>query len=79
LVKRASSAEAGSSALLAGSTDVNPYDAEELIGARGEREVVSWNAAGRLGRVLVLPDGRYLCPTCRAHSLTFEPGGLSFD
>ena len=47
------------------------YDNPLLLGEPSEDEVVSWNVADRLGRVLVLTDGTYLCPECSRFTLRF--------
>ena len=59
--------------------EVTAYDDPSLIGEAGAEEVVTWNASGRLGRVLKLTNGTYFCPACRQHTLRFTPGGLKWD
>ena len=58
-----------------GGSDVVPYDAPELVGKRGHREVFSWNMDEQLGRTLRLTDGSYLCPACQQTQLRFQHTG----
>lgn len=58
---------------------VVPYDPEELCNERGEATVASWNISDRLGRELVLTDGRYYCPSCNSFGLRFQDAGLCWD
>lgn len=58
-----------------GATDVVTYDAPELIGAKGKREIFSWEVDESSGRTLSLTDGRYLCPACQKPQLRFQHTG----
>jgi len=58
------------------STAVLPYDQPELIGVKGEVNVVQWSMRRELGRDLLLTDGLYLCPGCGDMSLRFFAEGL---
>lgn len=61
------------------SNGVLPYDNARLIGKAGSNLVASWNVADRLGRVLVLTDGSYLCPGCQQFTLHFRSVGIQWD
>jgi len=58
---------------------VRSYDHPSLQGQVGKEEVVSWNVSDRLGRVLMLHDGTYLCPACGQLTLRFSHGGIYGD
>jgi len=58
---------------------VRSYDHPSLQGRTGNEEVVSWNVSDRLGRVLALHDGTYLCPACGRFTLRFSKGGIDWD
>jgi len=48
-----------------------PYDDKQVIGIKGDHNIVSWDANGRLGRELVLTNGTYKCPQCNKMRLQF--------
>ena len=54
-------------------SSVLPYD-DPSLAPTGEvvGEIFSWNTAARLGRELILHDGKYICPSCDNFSLRFE-------
>ena len=58
-------------------SSVLPYDdpslalTDEVVG-----EIFSWNTAARLGRELILHDGKYFCVRCDNFSLRFEVAAL---
>jgi hypothetical protein len=54
------------------STDVLAYDQPELVGIKGEKDVVEWAMEDELGRDLKLTNGLYLCPGCGNFSLRFR-------
>jgi len=59
-----------------------PYDDPQLSDSPGLRNVAEWNMGNmedRLGRKLVLTDGKYRCPKCGNMSLSFSRGGLCWD
>ena len=58
---------------------VKAYDSNDLVGEVGRNEVTSWHVEDKLGRDLLLTDGRYLCPSCGEYKLRFEEGGLLWD
>lgn len=58
-----------------GGSDVVAYDAPELLGEAGTGEVFSWHITERVGRVVRLSDGRYLCPNCQQMRLRFKDTG----
>lgn len=60
------------------SADLAAYDSEELMQVKG-KAVVTWNVKEKLGRILVLTDGKYLCPSCKKFEMTFEAGTLCWD
>ncbi len=60
------------------SPNILPYDSPELI-KRAGNPIETWNAAGELGRVLVLTDGEYRCPKCKEFKMTFKPAGILWD
>jgi hypothetical protein len=60
------------------SSDVVAYDSEELMKVKG-KQVESWNMQKQLGRILVLTDGKYYCPSCKTYEMTFESGTLRWD
>jgi hypothetical protein len=39
-------------------------------------EIFSWNTAARLGKELILHDGKYFCASCDNFSLRFEVTAL---
>jgi RNA polymerase subunit RPABC4/transcription elongation factor Spt4 len=49
--------------------DYLAYDDPSLIKQKGN-EIFSWNYE-KIGRKLVLTDGKYLCPSCGQFSLSF--------
>jgi hypothetical protein len=61
-----------------GSENIVPYDSKELMKIQG-RTVESWNVQDRLGRVLILTDGKYFCPQCNKFEMTFLPGSVCWD
>lgn len=63
-----------------GAHDPIPYDDLQLLGTPGNREVAGWNVKEKLGRELVLTDGKYKCPKCGQMSLEFSNDlGLCWD
>lgn len=56
-----------------------PYDDTRLIGSLGNRKVDQWNVQARLGRELILTDGKYRCPKCGGMSLEFVGPTLLWD
>lgn len=53
-----------------------PYSDKSLLGKIGPRIVASWlHDAGQLE----LTNGKYLCPVCHKHTLTFADGGEMWD
>lgn len=58
---------------------VTLYDDPELSRDQGDSTVTSWNTEVRLGRVLILHNGSYLCPSCREFKLRFSDSGLCWD
>lgn len=56
-----------------------PYDDPRLAESPGKHYVADWNMEGRLGRELVLTDGKYRCPKCGKMSLEFSDSGLCWD
>ena len=60
-------------------TEIVPYDDPKVAGKPGKKNVASWTMKDRLGRVLVLTDGTYRCPSCREISLEFRDTGLCWD
>ena len=58
-------------------SSVLPYD-DPSLAPTGEvvGEIFSWNTAARLGRELILHDGKYICPSCDNFSLRFEVAAL---
>ena len=67
--------ESPATCLECGGQDVVAYDAQELLGKAGEREVFSWRLAGKRGRERRLSDGLYFCPACRQMQLRFQDTG----
>jgi hypothetical protein len=59
------------------SPDIVPYDSPQLQPRPGEGRVTDWNE-DRIGRVVRLNDGLYLCPKCGDTSLRFRLVGF-FD
>jgi hypothetical protein len=60
------------------SPDIVPYDSPELQTRPGPARVADWNEAARIGRVVRLNDGPYLCPKCDEANLRFRLVGF-FD
>lgn len=60
------------------SPDIVPYDSPELQPTPGTGRVADWNEEERIGRVVRLNDGPYLCPKCGESGLTFRLVGF-FD
>jgi hypothetical protein len=56
-----------------GGDDIIPYDSSKLLHKEGDNLVAWWNVSDKLGRVLVLTDGDYLCPACNKYHMTFKP------
>ncbi len=56
-----------------------PYDDARLSESPGHYHVAEWNMKDRLGRKLVLTDGKHRCPKCGKMSLEFSDGGLCWD
>ena len=58
-------------------SSVLPYD-DPSLAPTGDvvDEIFSWNTAARLGRELILHDGKYFCPSCDNFSLRFEVAAL---
>ena len=56
-----------------------PYDDPRLSESPGHHQVASWNMEDRLGKELVLTDGKYRCPQCGRMSLEFSDSGLCWD
>jgi hypothetical protein len=56
-----------------------PYDDPRLAESPGKHHVAEWNMEDRLGRELVLTDGKYRCPKCGKMSLEFSDDGLCWD
>ena len=57
-----------------GSEKVVAYDDKKACKSEGE-EVFSWNVKDKIGRVLKLTDGKYICPACGKFNLTFTDMG----
>ena len=62
-----------------GSTQVIPYDTEELVRRKGEECVAEWNMGDEPGRSLQLTDGFYFCPACDSFGLRFADGDILWD
>ncbi len=60
-----------------GSKKVIAYDDDRICKKKGE-EMASWATEDKIGRDLVLTDGRYLCPECGKFNLSFVHFGC-FD
>lgn len=56
-----------------------PYDDARLSDSPGQHLVAEWHVGDRLGRGLVLTDGRYRFSKCGKMSLEFSDGGLCWD
>ncbi len=59
-----------------------PYDDPRLSASPGRENVAEWNMGDmedRLGRELVLTDGKYKCPKCGKMSLEFHGILLCWD
>jgi Zn finger protein HypA/HybF involved in hydrogenase expression len=54
--------------------DVTAYDDESLQGKPGANVIASWDFTEKIGRVVALTDGTYLCPTCGEFHLRFQCG-----
>lgn len=54
-----------------GGKNLIPYDDIQLIGDKGDRDIVRWNLMGILDRELVITNGSYKCPKCNSMELTF--------
>ncbi len=61
------------------SIEVLAYDNQTLRKQTGKNVVASWNAGGKLGRKLILTDGKYFCPSCQKFSLIFSEGNILWD
>lgn len=59
------------------SADIVPYDSPELQPRPGTGRVADWNEVARIGRVVRLNDGPYLCPQCGEAALRFRLVGLT--
>jgi Zn finger protein HypA/HybF involved in hydrogenase expression len=57
------------------SKSITPYDDPRLSASPGKRTVAEWNMQERIGRRLVLTDGKYRCPACQEMSLEFRERG----
>jgi hypothetical protein len=62
-----------SNVLQCGGDDIIAYDNNQLLKKEGENLVAWWNVSDKIGRVLVLTDGEYLCPACNKYHMTFRP------
>jgi len=51
--------------------DIYPYDSKKAYATLGKKNVFNWRVVDEIGRVLVLTDGNYICPSCRKFSLKF--------
>jgi len=59
--------------------DPIPYDDPGLSDFPGDDVIASWNMEDRLGRDLILTNGKYKCPSCGNMSLEFIEYGLCWD
>ena len=59
--------------------NILPYDNPELFEVPGENIIAEWNIAEELGRVLILTDGNYKCPSCCKMTLHFINTLLLWD
>jgi hypothetical protein len=59
--------------------NIVPYDQPELIEKEGSEVTASWSLRTPHDRELKLTNGRYYCPYCDTHRLTFEDGGILWD
>lgn len=55
------------------------YDHTKVVGKITDIIVVDWNVGDRLGRVLKIYKGTYLCPVCDKFNLQFNNSGLCWD
>ena len=60
---------------LCGSTNVVPYDAEELKQKDGETILECCENGAQPGKFINLTDGKYYCPSCKEYTLSFERTG----
>jgi ribosomal protein L37AE/L43A len=51
-------------------------DTSEMRSSVGENIVFEWNIIDKIGRILVLTDGNYLCPSCKKYKLRFKSAGF---
>lgn len=56
-----------------------PYDDPRLYELKGSEQVAVWNMQDKLGREVILTDGKYKCPKCGKMSLEFTDSGLCWD
>ncbi len=61
------------------SANLIPYDDERVIGVKGDREIINWNARWKLGRELILTNGLYKCPKCKNLTLGFRRLMFNWD
>jgi Zn finger protein HypA/HybF involved in hydrogenase expression len=54
--------------------EVTLYDDESLRGQSGSETIASWDFTAKIGRVVTLTDGTYLCPACGKRELRFRRG-----
>jgi hypothetical protein len=61
------------------SLEVLAYDDQSLSKGKGKNVVADWNMIERLGRKLVLTDGKYFCPSCQKFGLSFRESDVLWD
>jgi len=60
---------------ICGSSNVVPYDSEELKQKDGETILECCENGAQSGQFLRLTDGKYFCPSCKEYTLSFEDTG----